>query len=124
MSDDLKDESNKLRRSFLLPFLFVVLLWLIYFIDAAFHLDLARFGTRPRELSGLIGIITTPLLHANYEHLASNTVPLLILGTMVAYFYEEILGRLLLMLYLLSGFWLWILGMPDQIHIGASGLIY
>jgi membrane associated rhomboid family serine protease len=124
MSDDLKGESNKLRRSFLLPFLFVVLLWLIYIIDVTFHLDLARFGTRPREVSGLIGILTTPLLHANYEHIMSNSVPLLVLGTMVAYFYGKILGKLILMLYLLGGFWLWVLGTPDQIHIGASGLIY
>lgn len=124
MPEDLSSEQQKLRRSFRLPVLFVSLLWLIYLLDLTLALNLGYFGTRPRQLYGLFGILTTPLLHANYEHLMSNSIPLLVLGPMICYFYERKIGRVLGMLYLLGGFWLWVLGKPDEVHIGASGLVY
>ena len=81
-------------------------------------------GIRPRQLEGLAGIITAPLIHADkYDHLLSNTLPLLIVGTGLIYFYREIAFRVIALIYLFTGFWVWIAGRPYS-HIGASGLVY
>ncbi len=82
-----------------------------------------NWGVYPRSLSGLKGILTAPFFHADWHHLYSNAIPLLVLGVMMIYFYEELFFRAFLGIYLLSGFWLWLSG-REAFHIGASGLVY
>ncbi|MCX6291440.1 MAG: rhomboid family intramembrane serine protease [Bacteroidetes bacterium] len=82
-----------------------------------------KFGILPRQAEGLIGIITAPFIHANYDHLLSNTLPLLVVGSGLIYFYREIAFRMISLIWLFTGFWVWIAARPDS-HIGASGLIY
>ena len=38
----------------------------------------------PRRFDGLYGVLGAPLVHGSYAHLAANTLPLLVLGGMVA----------------------------------------
>jgi membrane associated rhomboid family serine protease len=117
------EEKSLIRKSITYPFLFVALLWIIKLLEVYFKWSLFDFGIRPRIPEGLIGIITGPLIHANYDHLLSNTLPLLVVGTGMIYFYREISFRVMALIYLFSGFWVWIAGRPSS-HIGASGLIY
>ena len=117
------EEKKLLRKSIFYPFLFVALLWVIKLLEIYFNWNLVDFGIRPRVPEGLIGIITGPLVHANYDHLLSNTLPLLVVGTGMIYFYGEIAFRVMALIYLFTGFWVWIAARPDS-HIGASGLIY
>jgi len=118
----LKKESL-LRKSILYPFLFVALLWIIQLLQSRLKWDMSGYGIRPRTMEGLLGIITGPLVHANYDHLLSNTLPLLVVGTGLIYFYQEIAFRVMPLIYLFTGCWVWIAARPDS-HIGASGLIY
>src|SRR6266700_406436 len=62
----------------------IPVLFVIELIDAAtgHWLDQAG-GIRPRELTGLDGVVFAPLLHANFAHLYGNSVPLLVTGTFV-----------------------------------------
>jgi membrane associated rhomboid family serine protease len=117
------EEKSLLRRSFSYPFLFVALLWTIKILEIQFKWNLTDLGIRPRLPAGLIGIVTGPLVHANYDHLLSNTAPLLIVGTGILYFYREIAFRVIALIYLFTDFWVWLAARPDS-HIGASGLIY
>lgn len=117
-------EKIKLYRSFIYPSIFVIILWLIKGVDMIFNLDLNQYGLYPREVKGLLGIITSPLLHADLSHLFANTVPLLILGTLLFYFYKEIAWMILILLYLVTGFWVWTFARGGAAHIGASGVIY
>src|SRR3712207_1489317 len=41
------------------------------------------FGIRPRTQSGLLGILFSPFLHKDWEHLVANTTPFFILGWFV-----------------------------------------
>ncbi|MDH4115180.1 MAG: hypothetical protein OEU89_06885, partial [Burkholderiaceae bacterium] len=41
---------------------FVALLWLIHLMNAGLGLDPWPLGVRPREWSGLVGIVTGPLV--------------------------------------------------------------
>lgn len=88
-----------------------------------FRWELGFLGVYPRHLEGLKGILTMPFIHADIKHLFSNSVPLLILGAALLYFYRELALRVFLWIWLLDGIWLW-LGGRENYHIGASGLVY
>jgi membrane associated rhomboid family serine protease len=103
-------------------------MWLVFFLDNYFHLHLTDFGTSPRTAKGLWGILFSPFLHSNLEHIASNSIPILVLGMLAFYFYRPIASSAFLWIYFISGIWLWVGGRNNAdgtvYHIGASGLIY
>lgn len=109
--------------SIIVPSRIVFIMWAIYFIEITFHISLTIYGILPRTLYGLIGILAAPLLHGSVSHLVSNTMPLLILGTMLYMFYDRIANRVFLQCYFLTGCLVWLFARPS-FHIGASGLIY
>jgi len=102
---------------------FVILLWLIQLTNALFDVDPDPFGVRPRELGGIAGIFFAPLVHAGFEHLIANTLPLLVLGSATLYLYPQSALRALPVLYFGPGVIVWLFGRAS-IHLGASGLIY
>ena len=102
---------------------FVGLLWLIHFSNWALDLGPEELGLRPREWSGLLGVVFAPLLHANFEHLLGNTLPLLVVGTTMLYLYPRATPRVLPAVYLGPGLAVWLFG-RSAVHIGASGIIY
>lgn len=103
--------------------LFVAALWLVKAAEVGLGIRLDEWGVFPRTLPGLKGIITSPFIHGDWQHLFSNSVPMIVLGTLLIYFYEEMWLRAFLWIYLLSGFWLWLSG-REAYHIGASGIVY
>ncbi len=102
---------------------FVVLLWLIQLLNAGLDLGLQRFGVHPREFAGLPGILLAPLLHGGFTHLVTNSVPLLVLGTVMLHLYPNSAFKVIPAVYLGSGIAVWLFARPS-VHIGASGLIY
>ncbi len=117
------NDRNHLLRSIFWPALFVSTLWLI---ELYFEIGYARWfemGITPRTLEGLIGIFAAPFIHGGKDHLLSNTLPLLVVGTGLFYFYDQIAYRVIAMIWFLTGTWVW-LSARDETHIGASGLIY
>jgi membrane associated rhomboid family serine protease len=109
----------------LFPTLFVALLWIILWAQVAFKLDLHAFGIYPRSVEGLLGIITAPLVHGSYMHLLSNSIPLIVLGTIMFYFYHQIAFRIFFWVYFMTDLWVWAGARGgNAYHIGASGLIY
>jgi len=119
--------SRRARSSFRLALkislVFVGILWAIFIVDAVFGLRLGRFGLRPGSIPGLGGVITAPLLHGGFQHLLSNTLPMLISMTAVLYIYPASAMRVIPLVWLGSGGLAWFIGRPS-LHYGASGLIY
>lgn len=109
--------------SLVFPGIFILLIWMIYFVDVSLNLDLHYWGLYPRKLSGLWGILFSPLLHGSLKHIIANTIPVLVLSTGLFYFYRDLAFRVLIFSYLLTGVFMWFLARPSY-HIGASGLIY
>lgn len=107
----------------LLPFFFVLLIWVVFWAEMKFNLDLGVYGIFPRSVEGLRGVFFSPFLHGNLEHIYNNSIPLLILLAATSYFYRELALKILVYGILLSGFLTWIIG-RENYHIGASGLIY
>ena len=116
-------DQKKIVNSFYLPFVFVAILWGIKLIENEFLLDFTMYGILPRHIEGLIGILTMPLIHQDFQHLFSNSIPLIILGASLIYFYQEAALRVFILIYILDGIWLW-LGGRESYHIGASGVVY
>ncbi len=120
----MNEDQRRIIRSMIFPVFFVILIWLVMISDYVFHLDLAQYGLRPLQWKGLIGIITSPFLHADFSHLAANTIPVLVLGSLLFYFYRELAWTVILLIWFLTGLWTWLLARGDAVHIGASGIVY
>jgi len=118
-----EEDKEKILRSILFPLLFVALLWFIKLTEIGFGLNFTRFGLYPRAYEGLIGIIASPLIHGSFNHLLSNSIPLLVLGSITYYFYRPLAFTVFFWVYLMSGLWVWAAG-REAYHIGASGLVY
>lgn len=123
-------EKQRLRDSLYWPLVFTALAWIVYFLNiqliSQYELDLRGFGIRPftdAGFAGLIGVVVSPFLHGDFEHLFSNSAPLIVLGFGVFYLYRRAAGPLFAAVWLGSGLGVWIFGRPGP-HIGASGLVY
>lgn len=90
------------------------------YVDRSLAFDLALV---PRRIDGLPGILTAPLVHGSFAHLAANTVPLLVLGGMVAVRGVARYLTVTLAVTVLGGLGVWTLA-RNAAHVGASGLIF
>lgn len=84
----------------------------------------APFAVQPHTASGLVGILTAPLLHGSWDHVLSNAIAILILGTLAGSVYPRASLRALPLLWLGSGIGAWLLGHAGEHHLGASGVTH
>lgn len=120
MSKDLKEVISRIKW----PAYFVVVLWIIHLAKTIVGQEWTRFGIFSRETDGLKGIVFGPLIHADWLHLASNSLPLLITGALMMLFYPGVAARAFTMMYFLTGFMVWLFARTGVFHIGASGVVY
>jgi len=106
-----------------LPLFSVWFLWFVFWLEVRFGFDFDKNGIYPRTFSGLQGIVFSPFIHADIDHLYNNSIPLLILLAALRYFYSKQSMAVIGYGILLSGLITWIIGRQNY-HIGASGLIY
>lgn len=116
-------ENKRILYACFFPVCFILLLWLIKTLEWGLDIRLFSYGIYPRQANGLVGIFTSPLMHSDFSHAFSNSVPLLILGWCLFYFYTKIAYRTFFLLWITSGFITWCIG-RDAWHVGASGIIY
>ncbi len=100
---------------------FIILLYVAYVIG--FFIPITKFGIVPRTIDGLIGVFTAPFLHGGIWHLVSNTIPLIVLLTVLNHFYPKKTISVVLFIVLAGGTLVWIFARKAN-HIGASGLVY
>ena len=105
------------------PLVFVLLIWIVFWVEVRFSVDFTEFGIFPRTVEGLRGIIFSPFIHSDIGHLFHNTIPLFVLSLSLFYFYRKLSWQVLVLGIIFSGLLTWIIGRP-AFHIGASGLIY
>lgn len=117
------EQGVRLRRSIYYTLAFVSLIWGVKIIEFTFDLNFGEYGILPRTLRGSFGILTAPLIHGDVYHLMSNTLPVLVLGVGLFYFYDKIALTVVFLIYCITGFWVWVAA-RDAYHIGASGVVY
>jgi membrane associated rhomboid family serine protease len=124
-----------LGRAFVVMCAVVPGLFLIHMLNWVTGRTLASAGgVRPRDLSGLDGVLFAPFLHGSFEHLSANSIPLILLGTFVL---AAGVRRFLWstgVIMLVSGVGVWTLGnlffaseaerALNLPHVGASGVIF
>lgn len=120
-------EENFLRKKLLLsiviPGVLIILMWLVKVSELLFEVDFSQFGIYPLSLKGIPGILLSPFIHDDFEHLFNNTIPLFFLSTFVFYFYSEVAFKVFFKTFFLTGLLVWVFG-REAWHIGASGLVY
>ncbi len=114
---------RRLGTAFIPPVLAVAFMALLFLLDRVFELELYRFGVYPRALSGLWGILVSPFVHGDLEHLANNASAALVLGWLLVYFYPRSAWAVVAGSWAVSGLWVWVAARESH-HIGASGIIY
>jgi membrane associated rhomboid family serine protease len=114
---------KKLLLSMIIPGIFVFIMWLVKIIETLFEIDLSGFGIYPLTAKGLPGILFSPFIHADFNHLFNNSLPLFFLSVALFYFYSEVALKVFIWTFFLTGFLVWIAG-REAWHIGASGVLY
>ncbi|HEV7450788.1 MAG TPA: rhomboid family intramembrane serine protease [Pseudonocardiaceae bacterium] len=102
---------------------FTGVLYLTEAVDTVLGGALDEEGIRPRQLDGLDGILWAPLLHHGWQHLAANTVPVLVLGFFALAGGVGQFVAVTATIWLVGGLGTWLIGSPG-VHLGASGLIF
>ena len=119
-----KEEKQRFYSSMVFPGFLVLILWVIKLSEVSFQVSFADYGLLPQSLTGLRGILFSPLLHADWAHLSSNSVPLFLLSSGLFYYYGKKAMTIFILCWLVTGLWVWIFAADTGIHIGASGVVY
>lgn len=120
--DNTYKKQNNIIYALKYAFIFVAILWIIQLFQLV-GLDFHTLGILPRSKDGLIGIITSPLIHGNFQHLIANTIPLFILLFLLFLSQRKNAIFFTILIWITTGILTWIIG-RNAWHIGASGLIY
>ncbi len=102
---------------------------LLFFIEAIDQglgrgtLDVAG-GIIPRHIAGLDGVLFSPFLHAGWDHLYGNSVPLILVGTFALAGGSRRFIYSTAVIMAVSGIGVWMTGDPRSIVVGASGVIF
>ena len=117
-----KADRGRLLRALNASLAFVLVLAAVYTAQGQF--DVGAWAVQPWSPEGLLGLLTAPLLHGSIEHLATNAISLLMLGTLAGGVYPRATVRALPLIWLGSGLGAWLLGSAGSHHLGASGLTH
>jgi membrane associated rhomboid family serine protease len=98
-------------------------IWLAWLGAFLLGWDMDDLGIRPRDLHGLVGILTAPFVHASFEHLMSNTLPLGLLAAITLYAYPRAARYALPLIWIASGLGVWLWARPS-LHVGISGIVH
>ena len=117
------ERSHALAR-FASPIGLVALMWVIQLADTILPGSFTGFGLRSWDPASLPGLVLGPLLHSGWPHLLANTLPLLVLGCLVA---VEGAGRfwfVTAVTALVGGAGTWLVNAPGTLTVGASVLVF
>lgn len=117
------DKNLSLGDSIFLAASFVLLLWVIKLGESMLGINLYQLGVNPQHPGGLMGVAVAPLIHGSWQHLIGNTLPILLLGSMLLYGYPTSRWRVLAIVWVVSGLGVWLLARSSY-HIGASGITH
>ncbi|MFN0729780.1 rhomboid family intramembrane serine protease [Polaribacter gochangensis] len=105
------------------PLTFIFVIWFVYWIEIHFSFNFTKAGIYPRSLSGLKGVLFSPFIHSDTNHLFNNSIPLFVLLSFLIYFYRSVYLKVIFLGGLLSGLLTWLIA-REAYHIGASGIVY
>lgn len=102
----------------------VAALWGLEVVDTATGGSLDTYGLTPRHLGELRDVIPMAFLHHGFDHLASNTVPLLVLGFLAALSGIRRFAAVVLTIMIVGGLGVWLTAASNSNTVGASGVVF
>lgn len=115
----------QLKRGLLYAAGYVGVIWLVHLISLViFGGNLVYFGIHPLEPASLPHIFTSPILHVNFEHLISNTLPGAIFAFLIGCSGHRVFWEVTAFVVMIGGLGTWLFGGPGTNHVGASMLVY
>ena len=102
----------------------VGLLWLIEAVDYATGHALDEYGIVAREPESLLRSPLAAFLHFGFDHVASNSVPLLVFGFVAALSGIRRFLAVSALIIVADGIGTWLISESDSITTGASGLVF
>ena len=114
----------KISHTIILNLLVCLMILSSYLMGVSLGFDFSRWGIRPGSHDSVLGILQSPLAHANMEHLLSNVSSLFIVLLFLGVFYTRIFIQVLSLSWLLTGLVLFLFARNQFAHIGASGVVY
>jgi len=118
------EEKNSFWKTIVFAFALVAILWIVFLLQFLGVINTDTYGNWPKHLEGLKGIIFSPFIHGSFEHLISNTLPILVLLTVLMNAYPRIAIFVLVFVHIVSGIMVWTFAPDTGVHIGISGIIY
>jgi membrane associated rhomboid family serine protease len=102
----------------------VVLMWLVEAINSIDSNRLSRDGIYARNVSRFWGILTSPFIHASFQHLFDNTIPFVFLGVIIALHGAKRLLIVTGFIIVIGGLGTWLFSGSSGDTIGASGVVF
>jgi membrane associated rhomboid family serine protease len=118
-----RNDRDRVRYALLGALALVAGIWIVWLAAFALGWDMDMLGIRPRDPAGLVGILSAPFVHASFEHLMSNTLPLGLLSAFALYAYPRAMRYALPLIWILSGLGVWLFARPT-LHVGISGIAH
>lgn len=111
------------REGFALLAAIVALMWLVEVINTIDSNGLDTDGIYARNIGRFWGILTSPFIHASFQHLTDNTVPFVFLGAIIAWRGALRLALVTGFVIVIGGFGTWLISSSGP-TIGASGVVF
>jgi membrane associated rhomboid family serine protease len=102
----------------------VALMWLVEVINTLDSNHLDGDGIHARNFDRIWGILTSPFIHASFQHLLDNTIPFLFMGLFIALRGAARLALVTAIVIVLGGLGTWLISPARFSTIGASGLVF
>lgn len=118
-----KDIDNAWWKDAIIASIFPIVTVLIFAYSEWQNVSFSFLGIRPRHVDGVVGILTSPLIHGSWDHVWSNAFPLWTLSFYILQNYRSVFFQVLIYGVLIGGLWTW-MSARDARHIGASGEVY
>jgi len=115
--------NDNLQSRLLWIFGILFILWIVEAVNHLFGHSLAQYGILPRTQRGLIGILFSPFIHGSFSHLVVNSIPFIILGSLVQFYGKNTIIKISPVIIIVAGFAVWLFG-RNAYHIGSSTLVF
>lgn len=118
------DRTQQQREGLVLLLGIVLFMWLVEAINTLDSNRLDSDGIYARNIARFWGIITSPFIHASFQHLLSNTVPFVFLGALIALHGARRLLVVTGFIIVIGGLGTWLFSPSGSDTIGASGIVF
>lgn len=113
------------QRAAIITAVFGAFLWVIEGFDYLMPMDLDSWGVVSWSPTGFFpGLLFMPVLHAGWEHLISNSVPIIVLGFLAAVKGLRTFFTATGIILVVTGVGVWLTSTPGVVTVGASGMIF